>query len=1054
MKTSNKTLGRSRFCAGVASTVVGVAMLASPAFAQDAEDEEAGSDIIVTGSRIPQPNIEGISPITTVNAQEIKAQGVVRVENLVNALPQAFAEYGSNDSNGALGIATANLRGLGSNRTLVLVNGRRLVPGNPTSVLGASPDLNNIPAALVKRVDVLTGGASSVYGADAVGGVVNFIMDTEFTGFKVDAQYSFYQHNNNTNNGMRAALAGRNFPTPVGNVADGGAVDATATLGAAFDDGRGHVVAYAGYRKLNAVTQDRRDYSACATQARTPAQAGTNPPGGTPGAPLFFCGGSATSANGTFIVWDNGTSTFYQIGANRTLTPGFTPYNFAPTNYYQRPDERYTAGFFAKYEISDALRPYLEGMFMDDRSLAQIAPSGNFGNTLSINCDNPLLSAQQLTILCDAENLIDTTGTPMGSPQSNGVLAVFTDPTTGAVYNRGFAQILRRNVEGGPRISDLQHTSYRIVAGMNGDLGKGFSYDAFYQYGRTNYNQTYYNDFSITRIGRAIDIVDDPTQPGIQPVCRSTLGANPLDANCVPWDIFATGQVTPAAINYVQTPGFQRGQTSQQIAGVSFTGLLGEHGVKLPWTDNGVAVNVGFEYRKDSLELRADTAFQTGDLAGQGAPTLDTQGSYNVKEFFGELRVPIVDEGFVHQLAFEAGYRHSSYSVGGGNFSTGTWKIAGELAPVKDIRFRVAYNRAVRAPNIQELFAPNIVALNGNGDPCAGAAILGSDNVARTGGNPANTDGYTAAQCANTGVTAAQFGNIAGNPAGQYNGFVGGNANLTPEVAKTLTAGVVVQPSFIPKLALTVDYFDIKIRNLVSQIGQDTILDTCARTGDATFCSLINRDQFGSLWRTNQGFVVDTTQNIGGLSTKGIDVGLSYSTEIGSAGTLAFNMNGTYLMDLKTDDGVNTPETPIYDCSGYYGLICGTPNPKWRHRARLTFTTPSGVGISAQWRYFNKVDLDRTSANASLTNANSAPQNLRIGSQSYFDLTASVAIADKYTFRLGVNNILDKEPPIIGSNGTSAVINACPSVFCNGNTFPNVYDALGRYIFAGVTLDF
>jgi iron complex outermembrane recepter protein len=356
MKNS-KFVGRARFAASVASTVVGIAMMASPAFAQDAaaDEAEAPSDIVVTGSRIPQPNLEGVSPVTTVNAADIKLQGVTRIEDLLNNLPQVFAGQASTLSNGADGTATVDLRGLGSTRTLVLVNGRRLMPGDPGS---SAADLNAIPEALVKRVEVLTGGASSTYGADAVAGVVNFIMDREFTGIRLDGQYSLYQHNNrNTITppllNARAAQGFSGYGYPDGSVADGGTVNASIAMGTDFADDRGHMTAYFSYRKVKPVLQSNRDYSACTIQNAS--------------ATALQCGGSSTSAPGNALIYDSGTSTFYQIGPNRTLIPGRTRYNFAPTNYFQRPDERYTAGFFADYEISDAIKPYMEFMFMDDQ---------------------------------------------------------------------------------------------------------------------------------------------------------------------------------------------------------------------------------------------------------------------------------------------------------------------------------------------------------------------------------------------------------------------------------------------------------------------------------------------------------------------------------------------------------------------------------------------------------------------------------------------------------------------------------------------------------------
>ncbi|MGZ8349997.1 MAG: TonB-dependent receptor domain-containing protein [Allosphingosinicella sp.] len=1047
----------TRFLSNLLATTVfcGAIGAAAPAFAQDdtqpqtgpveASAQGAGSDetIFVTGSRIPSPNLTAVSPVTVINSQEVRLQGTTRTEDLINSLPQAFAGQGGNLANGASGTATVDLRGLGPDRTLVLINGRRLVPGDPAV---PNPDINVIPASIISRVDVLTGGASSVYGADAVAGVGNFIMDTEFSGVRLDAQYSFYQHTNHLEEedapGLIDGPAGfnaRGFGRPQGSVADGGTFDISLALGAGFDDGRGHVVAYAGYRKLNPVLQGRRDYSACASQARTPAQVTANP------AREVDCGGSATAANGTIIAFDDFggetgiTSTLFQIGPNRTLIGGFTPYNFAPTNYFQRPDERYTFGAFANYEISPALRPYLEVMFMDDRTVAQIAPSGNFGNTLSINCDNPLLSAQQRGILCDAENLITSvtvTGYPLVDSQVPGAPIDFINTVPGApnaTYNRGFAQILRRNVEGGPRRDDLQHTNYRVVAGMNGDLSDVWSYDAYYQFAQTNFAESYSNDFSVTRLTRALDVVDDPTVPGIQPVCRSVLDGT--DRGCIPYDIFATGQVSPEALAYLQTTGLQRGQNQQTVASAALTGNLGGWGLQLPWANEGVGIALGVEYRKESLELVTDASFSllpSSDLAGQGAPTLATQGDFDVREVFAEVRIPIIEDSFIYNFSIEAGYRYSDYQIDDRSVSTDTYKIGADLSIIRDLRIRGAYNRAVRAPNVQELFAPQRVVLNGNGDPCAGAAPSAS-----------------LAACQAQGVSAAQYGGIAVNPAGQYNGQIGGVPTLDPEIADTWTVGVVFQPSFLPRFALTIDYFDITIEDAIQNFGQDAILSTCVATLDPGLCGLIRRDSSGSLWRTADGFVIDKVTNIGSFATSGVDVGASYSMEFGSFGGVSLNFVGTWLDKLETDNGISD----VYDCAGFYGPTCGVPAPEWRHQARLTWTHPDGMGASIRWRYFGGVDVENLNESTTL-NQDFAPFNESLPDMNYIDLTLTARIGDHYNFRLGVNNIFDKDPPIIGANGGNTVINACPGTVCSGNTFPNVYDAMGRYIFAGVTLDF
>lgn len=1002
---------KSIFKLAAAPAVIGFALVASPAFAQAAaadDNTDEANTIVVTGSRLASPNLESASPVTVVSAEEIKNTGTTRVEDLVNSLPQVFAGQGSNYSNGASGAATLDLRGLGSARTLVLVNGRRLVPGDPGS---SAADINVIPGAMVKRIDVLTGGASSVYGADAVAGVVNFVMDTNFEGFRIDGQYSLYNHNNHIGTAVAQELVRRNYPQPSGMSTNGGTVDATVAFGTSFDDGHGHISAYAGYRKVNAVLQSSRDYSACALTARTTAQVTA-----TPGR-LFSCGGSATSANGTLF---DGSSSTYQIGAGRTLSSGFTPYNYGPLNYFQRPDERYTAGLFANYEISESIKPYLEFMFMDDHTVAQIAPSGDFGNTTSINCDNPLLGAAQSAVLCRTANLLNSANDPFATVgNSGGTPYVFTD-AMGNHYTKGFAQILRRNVEGGPRQSDLQHVSYRGVLGAKGDLGKAWSYDAYYQYGRTIYNQIYLNDFSVTRITRALDVVTNPN--GGAPVCRSVLDGS--DPNCVPWDIWGTGTVSQAALKYVQAPGFAKGINTEQVVSAALTGDLGAYGIKSPGAHDGFGLAIGGEYRKETLDFKTDVEFQTGDLAGQGGATPSVAGNFDVKEFFAELRAPLIQESLVYDLTLTGGYRRSSYKVGGGaSFNTNTYKLEGEFAPIRDVRFRGGYNRAVRVPTLQDFFSPQQVSLDGTDDPCAGHAITAGE-----------------AGCRAQGLAVGQT--VSANPANQYNGLQGGNPNLQPEVADTWTAGVVVMPSFLPGFSASVDWFNIKVKNAIQGIGADTIVTQCTNTADPFFCGLIHRDSSGSLWRSNNGYVIDTAQNIGYASTKGVDFTAAYGRSVGNLGRVNVSFVGTWLDQLVTFDGITNP----VDCKGYYGALCGTPNPAWRHQLRVGLDTKAGVGVSVRWRYFDGVTQDRASTNPNLTGS-TQPANLHIPSVSYFDLALTADVGDHYKFRLGANNVLDKTPPVVGGP-------ACPAGPCNGNTWAQVYDSLGRYIYAGVTLDF
>lgn len=968
----------------------------------------SAQDIVITGTRIPQPNLTSASPVTVLSSQEIKLQGTTRTEDLINSLPQSFAAQGSNVSNGASGIAEANLRGLGPQRTLVLVNGRRLQPGDPRSPV---QDLNFIPSSLVKRVDVLTGGASSVYGADAVAGVVNFIMDTNFKGLRLDAQGSAFWHTQHANSDILAANAARGYKPPHGDSINGGARDVSAAFGASFDDNRGNILAYATYRSQDAVLQATRDYSFCGfTAASKAATAATGN--------KFTCGGSGTANPATILTT---TGTYFVTGttpANQGLSPGKVPFNFGPYNYYQRPDERYSFGTFADYEISPAAHPYLEAMFMNDVSNAVIAPSGDFFVTQNTGCDNPLLSAAQRAVICSPVNsFVDANG-----------------------ITRGIAYVGRRNVEGGGRLDRQEHTSWRVVAGMRGDLMRGLSYDAYYQFGTTHEVHDHENDFSIRRLNQAIDVTTNPAT-GL-PVCRGTLNGT-ADAGCVPYNPWSTapGAISAAALNFLQLPGIDRGSVDETVADANVTFEGGQYGLQTPWADRGLGVNVGGEYRKEGLSFLPDAEEQAGDLAGNGGATVPVEGHFDVRELFTEVQLPIVSHSFIEDFTITGGTRYSDYKVAGHHFSTKTYKLSAELAPVRDVRLRASYNQAVRAPNVVELFSPQAVGLTGTIDPCAGA-----------------TPAATVAQCQLTGVTAAQYGHVPGNPAGQYNGFLGGNPNLSPEKSNSYTAGVVIQPRFIPGLAFSADYFDIKVKNLIAVIGYNTIMNQCL-AGNTALCSLIHRNiNNGNLWLNvtnlaNGGYITDTNTNIGGLTTKGIDLNGSYARKFGHLGSLNVSFVGTYLQHLD----VNPVGNVKYNCAGFYGLQCGTPNPKWRHKFRVGFTLPDGLGISAQWRYFSKVKDDTLSTNPNLaqTGANAArPLDAKLNSRSYFDVALTAHVGDRYNLRLGVNNILDKDPPLAGTNASGAYGARSAPPFGNGNTFPQVYDSLGRYMFAGVTLDF
>ena len=952
----------------------------------------SADDIIVTGSRIPQPNLEWPHPVTVVTSQEVRISGASRTEDVLNALPQAYAAQGSNISNGATGTATVNLRGLGESRSLVLVNGRRLQAGD---MLSPFADINFIPAALINRVEVLTGGASSVYGADAVAGVVNFILDTKHTGFRIDGQASAFNHLNHTSNDIRAANDARGNLAPSGWSTNGGAIDVAGIFGADLDDGRGHVTAFATYRTQDPVLQSTRDYSFCDLVALSPTLIDALQR-------RFACGGSLVSANGTFIQLDPVTGQsvdVFQLKGHEFVA-GTTPFNTSPYNYFQRPDERYNLGAFAEYEIDARFRAYLDAMFMDDHSASQIAPTGSFDDVNVIACDNALLSPQQVAWICGPGKTIV------------GPLNGEADVEQAIVYS------MRRNVEGKGRRDVITHRAFRIVGGIRGDAARGVSYDAYYQRGRTRRSSHYQNDFSIERLNRAIDVIDDPSTPEFDPVCRAAFTG--IDKECVPWNIFTEGQVTPEAVAYLQRTGFQNGLVDETIAHFDATIAGDEFGWRTPWAERGLSVNVGAEYRKEHLDFRVDEAFRTGDLAGQGGPTPQVNGEFDVRELFGEIQLPIIENDVIDELVLIAGYRYSRYGVAGDSFDTDTYKLAAELAPIPDIRLRGSYNRAVRAPNIVELFAPANMGISASFDPCANTS--------------SSKPRWTLEQCQRTGVLPEMYGHILASPSGQYNALFGGNPNLQPEKADTLTAGVVLQPGFIPGLALTADYFDIRVKNVISAPNFQATLEACAgifEPSDSNACARIHRGPGGSLWLGPTGFVDLTYSNFSGveLVARGIDLQGTYSHRLSGFGTVSVAFVGTYLMELRAP-GV------FADCDGLFAGPCGTPNHRWRHKLRLSAASRSGVDASVAWRHFSSVDAE----------PDVNPAAAHLSAVDYIDVALSARVSRGLHIRIGANNLFDRDPPIAG--GVVGV------GFGSGNTYPQVYDAAGRYIFAGFTTDF
>ena len=986
------------------SLLFGVASAAVLWTADSALGQDEIETVVVTGSRLPQENLFSARPLTTVSPQELKFEGTTDLSIVINNLPEAFADQGPTLSNGARGIEAVDLRGLGAKRTLVTIDGTRLMPGDPIDPV---PDIDDIPAALVDHIEVLTGGASTVYGSDALAGVVNFILRKDFEGIELDGTASIEQADND-NSAVRARITEAGYAQAPQNVWDGETTDTTLLLGSGTNDGKGNVTAYLGYRSAQPVLD--RDYSACPLSTNKSQT-------------KLVCTGSANynrwiSLDDYFL---GHTYDFFETGNGSPGSGRFEPYtgapdqqyNYAPLNYLRRPDTRYVGGFFAHYTSDRRLETYSSLMFSDDHTEAQVAPSGLFvgsggidGGFVAVNCSNPVMTAQERVLLCGAN----------GSGSSN------------IIPGEALVGIGRRGVETNDRVDDLRHLAYRMQVGARGDLGSGWSYDAYAQYGLTLYSETLHNEFSVARVQNAL-LVD--------PLTGKCYAAEPnaegivTDPACVPLDIFnGFGSITKAMANYVAANGMEEGTTREQILSGSLTGDFGRWGGRSPLAKSPVQASFGGEWRSEFLELKTDNEYASGDLYGEGGPVPGVPLSgFDAAEAFGEINLPLIeDAAFTRNLSANAGYRYASYNTAG---PVTSYKYGIEWQPVNDVRLRGLYERAVRAPNVLELFTPAAPGSFGATDPC---------------------ERSTAGQCA--GVTNAGT-KLLICPDAACIDQTGGNTLLKPEIGRTATIGAVFTPDFIDGFTATIDYFNIRVDGFVGTINPGITLAECYGPGatgssEAFFCPLVHRNVQGQLF--GGGYVSEQNTNTGFLSTAGLDLQANYMLNmqdwnLPGAGSFTFDLIGTLLDSLVTEA---VPGQGTYDCAGLYGVVCGGPAPRWRHRMRVTWNTPwDDLSLSFAWRHLGAVALDADENNPLFFASSCAgPCNdlpdARVSSFDYLDVALEWPLRQGVDFRAGVNNIFGKEPPVAGVTGFSELSNV--------NIYPGSYDALGRTIFVAMTL--
>ena len=957
---------RTKICTGV---LVAMGAMALSASAQIVERVE------VTGSRIKSIGNTSSSPISSVGKIDIDTTQPVAVEELVRGLSAAYPALGPGVNNGSNGTAQVDLRGLGANRTLVLFNGKRFVPTRLDGVV----DTNNVPVSLLERIDIVTGGASAVYGADAISGVVNFITKRNFTGVEASTLYSVSEKSD-----------ARRYKNDL-------------TLGANLADGRGNVALHIGTTRTEPLRLADRSYSG------TVISSATGNPGGFSGttAPGVFSG-MPVPINGSRVI--DATTGLFRPAVTSGPPDG---YNTNPLNYFETPQTRTQATALGRFVINDYAEAYAEVFYTRSNVTLNLAPSGSFGVSLAIPVGNPYITDPVRQQLCSAYAIA----------AANCVAGSTTEFR---------ANVARRFVEAGPRIYRYDNTVMQYTAGLRGSIPllDSWSYDAYYQSGRSDQILTTGNGFGFTKLQQAARAVNTTT---------CTVNTN----GCVPINLFgAPGSISQAMLNFISIPTFQTAKVTQQVTAVSANGEVAF--VKSPFAKNPLSLALGVEQRNVFAGNQSDVSVQTqGEILGSGAPTPDRSGDLRFNEKYIEASMPLVQGlPFAESIGIAGGFRDTEAKTlvsAAQNYSS--WKGGMDWSPMKGLRFRVEQQRATRAPNVNELFAPVVTGLATRSvDPCQLALINAAD---------AGRAGTLTNLCQTTGVPTSQIGAVAAPSSNQINNTSGGNPDLVPEKADTTTYGLVWEPAFVDNLSMTLDFWQIKLKEAVSTATTNQVIDGCYSVAlnpgfaNNAFCESIQRDPGnGSLNGSGSRGVVTQLSNLGAFNFKGIDLGATYRLPLKAIGApqlgrVDFSFQASF---LEKADFKSLPTVATIPFAGHYGTDVGVPYPKTKFSQRTTWTV-SDFTVGYNWRYIGATTLQEDQVGRFL------PQNESIKAVSYFDLNGSWQAMKNLKLSLTVNNALNKQPPIIGTGVTTGAYNF-------GNTIPLLYDVIGRRYTFSATASF
>jgi len=958
----------------LAALALGMVCGGGAVMAQNAESPDARTldAVSVTGSRISVPGVEASSPVASVERSEFLATQSVSVEMFLKEFPALTPSIGPARNTGSNGGATINMRGLGDNRTLILIDGRRPTPFNLDNVV----DTNTIPMSLLQSVDILTGGASVVYGADAVAGVANFILRKDFEGAEFNVNWGQSKYDDGTRQNYEA------------------------TFGALSDDGRINAVLSISYSELEKVTQGARPWSTFSVDSRTGQFAGSN----TTVPTLIQFPGLGSQIG-------NPASNWGQVNPDSgRAEPIFRQYNYNPLNTFQAPLERWQATSLARYEINPRAEAYAQMRYTRSRILNENASTGLYSQLITIPIANPYLPDGVRQQICTGFS-IDPANCASGR-DANGDL----------IYQN--VTINRRLTELGARPSDFITKTLQTTIGLRGALSDNWNYDGYWSYGESDQSFIAVNTASMSKYRQAMNAIS--TTECIDP-----------SGGCVPINSFGDdGSMTEEMLNFIRLDAYRMQYVEQTNAAFNLDGNLG--GFKSPWADYPIGIAAGVEYRRTVAGNNSDASFLADNEIMGYNQTPNSRGGFTLKEGYLETIVPLVSgRTGVENLSFEFGYRHSEFSNSGGfDDSYGSWKYGLTWTPVDTLKLRVMQQRATRAPNINELFRPEAGSQSSaNTDPCAGSAI----NL-----NDVNTPGTLSWLCVQTGVPIAAVGSVPQPNVGQVRTRLAGNPELEPEKADTTTLGLVWTP--MDRLSVTLDYWNIEIKDTIDTLTIPDVLVGCydrSRNPNLVMndmCALASgRHPINGDYDFQSRGIALIPTNSGFRQKSGYDLGVRFGHSLpGTLGRLQYALD---MSKVTKDDYQATPTSILRDCLGYYGTSC-TPSHDLRWNLRTVWVV-NDFNVSLAWRYWGSIDVEPLSE----INARFFEAYRRIPAYSYFDLGVSYNAPWNARITLSVNNALDKKPPVVGS--TIGFLNEN-----GGNTFPQWYDALGRYYNIGISFKF